>query len=410
MSNSEQPISLNKLIGELKEHLIQLGYSDSAISDFVRAWSKLEKYAATKGTTLFTTELGITFLWDEFRIKPQETGHDRSVNWIRRSVELLDSFQKHGRIYKSRRRRIYVWPKQYEQAGEAFMASLIPKGLAERTLHVYRSLLETFTEHLIMQGIFSLDNITAPIIDNHLESYKGYQKSSIARCCRAIASFLEYAFENGNTCENKALCVPDVRAYRYANMPSAFTVDELKRILLSVDRANPQGKRDYAILLLGVQYGIRVGDIRTLKLNDLDFTSKKISFVQSKTSVAISFDMLKDVGWALIDYIKNGRPETNSEYVFVRLIAPYDSFADSCSLSHIIKKYLSRAGILIEGRHHCMHALRLSLTSRLLKNGQPLHVVSQALGHENINSTMIYTQIDIPQLSLFALEVPDVTA
>lgn len=405
-----QALGLHQLIDAIKEHMKSLNYSKSTLENLNIGWTNLKTYAESKGIEVFTTEFGLKFLWQRFQIKPSDKNLDRNKSRIRRSIEILDYFQQNGRIFKHRQTRLYTWPKQYHEVCEAFMNNIAVNQLRERTLHIYRVHLEQFTEHFVNKGIMSLQDIKADDVDSYFMSCKGYQKKTIARYCYIMKTFLQYAYKNGYTAANLAIYVPEVKGDNFSNLPSIYTEDEIKCLLAAVDRGNAQGKRDYAILLLAVQYGMRVGEITSLKLSNLDFEAKKITYVQNKTNNAMSFDILPNVGWTLIDYIKNARPKTDSKNVFVRLIAPYDEFSDICSLAHIIKKYLSRAGIKrTNDRHYGMHTIRHSLASRLLEQGKPLHIISQILGHAELNTTMVYTKIDIPQLSLCALEVPDVT-
>jgi site-specific recombinase XerD len=190
-------------------------------------------------------------------------------------------------------------------------------------------------------------------------------------------------------------------------VPSTFSLDEIERLLNSIDRGNPTGKRDFAILLLAVRYGMRVSEITSLKLSNLNFETKEIQYIQNKTNNLMKLNLIESVGWAIIDYLRNGRPQSSSYHVFVRHVAPFDAFGENNNLSNVINKYLTLANIDIStDRKHGIHTLRHSLASRLLEQGTPLHVVSEALGHLELNSTTIYTKINMQQLSLCSLEVP----
>lgn len=402
--------SFIQLFEEAGRLLQSMGYSDVTIKNYQVVWKKLQAFASEKGIISYTTEIGLLFLRDQHGITPDARFTERNKNHIRRSIEMLDYFIRNGRIDKCRHKKIHVWPEQYREFCETFMLSLGPKNLSERTLRKYRTFTKNFTEYLVAQSAMHLESVTAKVIDDYLMQFRGYARSTIRWYCMAMALFLEYAYKIGITQTNRAVCVPEIAAFNHSAPPSTYSEDEIRRILSSVDRANAVGKRDYAILLLAVQYGMRVGEITSLELHNLDFGTKQIRYVQPKTLNGIEFDMLHNIGWALIDYIKNARPKTDDEHVFVRHIAPYSGFSKETSLTHIIDKYLTRAGISrTTDRHFGMHTMRHSLASRMLEQGNPLHVISQTLGHAQSSSTMVYTHIDIPQLSLCALEVPNVT-
>lgn len=411
MSSTEQTISpIEVLIEETREHLVSLNYAKDTLRHMDNCWRLLTTFAKAEGIERFTTEFGHQFLKEQYGIEPFESLRTSFRRNLRRSVMILSDYQRDGIIHKRQASHMHEWLPGYQDICEAFMNEAARKRLSEGTRRQYRVHLEKLTTHLAMQGAASVQEVTAEHVDGYIAAYAGYSKSSVSYACYVIKTFLEYALKQKYISNNLAALVPSVKVNQRANLPSAFSKDEISRLLAAVDRGNPQGKRDYAILLLAVRYGMRVGEITALQLGNLDFIGRKIYYVQSKTNVQISVDMLENVGWALIDYLKNARPDTDSPNVFVRLVAPYDAFAANNNLSNIMSKYLSRAGIKrLDNRHYGMHTIRHSLASHLLEQGNPLHVVSDALGHLDLNSTMIYTKIDLRMLSLCALEVPNET-
>jgi integrase len=180
-------------------------------------------------------------------------------------------------------------------------------------------------------------------------------------------------------------------------------------MLECIDRGNPTGKRDYAILLLVARLGIRVGDIKSLKLSDLNWQSKIIEIRQNKTNNTVTYPILNDIGWALIDYLKNARPVTDSPFVFIRMNAPYEAFGKDANLYHIITKYTRLAGITVpRGKKNGLHSLRHTLASTLLEQGTPLPVISEILGHFNSKSTGVYLHTGIEGLRSFAIDPDEV--
>ena len=110
-----------------------------------------------------------------------------------------------------------------------------------------------------------------------------------------------------------------------------------------------------------------------------------------------------DVGWAIIDYLKNGRPQTDSKNIFVSHNYPYMQLS---SIFKIVPAQMRKAGIKSpNGRRIGMHAFRHGLATHMLEKNIPLPVISQTLGHADIKSTEVYLRISIAQLSQCALEV-----
>jgi integrase/recombinase XerD len=201
--------------------------------------------------------------------------------------------------------------------------------------------------------------------------------------------------------------VPNVSYRRDARIPSAFPKKDVRKILEAVDRGNPIGKRDYAILLLASKLGIRSGDIRNLKFSNIHWEKNTIQLTMSKTRKQITFPLLEDIVLAIIDYLKYGRPQSVSDIIFLRHIAPIHMLASS-TMTCIAKRYINLAGIYAKPKQsQGLHALRHSLASTLLEDGAPLPVISEILGNTNSRTTGIYLKIDLKQLRKCALELPD---
>ena len=123
----------------------------------------------------------------------------------------------------------------------------------------------------------------------------------------------------------------------------------------------------------------------------------------------MTLDLLPDVGWALIDYLKFGRPQVSVAEIFLRhVLHPYGSLGESDNMEYVIRQYAVAAGIRknAEKAHHGFHMLRYSLVSDLIQQGVSLTAISGILGHSQLSVTSRYTQLDIPQLTDCALEVP----
>lgn len=212
-----------------------------------------------------------------------------------------------------------------------------------------------------------------------------------------------YAFQNGYHAEDLSGCIPAVKNSRQQKLPAVFSEDEVEKILSSFDRENPMGKRNYAIFLLAARMGLRSCDIKALEFSFINWTEKTISFTQKKTKKYLTLPLTDDVGWAVIDYLKNGRPVSDSKYVFIQHVPPYGQYRD---LRNVLVKQMRKAGIETPANKRIgMHCFRHSLAATMLENGVPLPVISQTLGHADIASTEVYLRINISQLRLCALEV-----
>lgn len=208
---------------------------------------------------------------------------------------------------------------------------------------------------------------------------------------------------------NLSKSLPHVRILRNAFIPHAWKTDDVRKLLASIDRDSTKGKRDYAILLMVVHLGLRVSDIRNMKLSNLKWNRKTITLSVRKTGQALELPLLDDIGWAIIDYLKNGRPQTACNRLFVRHRAPFDSFGENASFYRELHRYMQVAGITPPIGMPCgLHSLRSTLARNMLEAKTPLPVISEVLGHTNINTTSIYLKIDLNGLRKCVLDPEEV--
>jgi integrase len=177
-----------------------------------------------------------------------------------------------------------------------------------------------------------------------------------------------------------------------------------------IDRQSAIGKRDYAMVLLTARLGLRVGDLRRLELGWFDWRAKTLALTQHKTGVPLKLPLPGDVGWAVIDYVRHGRPETACRQVFVKHRYPFTAFGSSTSAGCRLSYYARRAGIVFAaGRSHGLHSLRGALAVAMLQADTPPPIVTAVLGHAAGTTTAAhYLRLDTEHLRRCALDVEDV--
>jgi len=222
-----------------------------------------------------------------------------------------------------------------------------------------------------------------------------------------VRSFLKFASGEGLVEAGVLEAVPSVKSRKQTRIPSIWDPGEVMKILEAVDRGNPCGKRDYAIILLITRLGLRSIDVKRLEFSDFDWPGNRLCVVQSKTGHKIWLPLLKDVGWAVIDYIRAGRPVSDARQVFIRHTAPIVAFSDQDHLHQILLKYARVAHVRVgEQRRHGMHSLRHTLATRLMEDGTPVEQIADILGHQSVQSTGVYLKSSLGLLSRCALD-PD---
>lgn len=223
----------------------------------------------------------------------------------------------------------------------------------------------------------------------------------------SLRSFIRVGFALGFLPQELSGHVPRVPTRRYGRIPSVWKPSDIDAMLRAVDRGSPVGKRDYAVLLLAGRLGLRAGDIRSLRLDDLDWDQAIIAVRQRKTGRLVELPMTDEVAVGLIDYLRHGRPTVDHREVFVRLKAPFERFHDKNNLYQIITNYRRLAEVTLEsGSRRGLHSLRHSIATAMLADGVPIEQISPILGHASLDTTRIYTRVDIAALRSAGLD-PD---
>jgi site-specific recombinase XerD len=267
--------------------------------------------------------------------------------------------------------------------------------------------MERFCDYVDANASVGADELSADIVIGFISSCSIYTKSTVSCTVSCLRGYLTYLHEQGLTQANLSVFVPHVSRMRDSEIPSAYAAEDVEKLLSVIERNDPKGKRDYAMILIAARLGLRSSDICGLTFNSIDWERNKISLVQQKTDGHASYPLLEDVGVAIIDYLKYGRKNViDKTHVFLSEHPPYTRLSGK-SLHFIVDHYMKRAGIHVPvGKKHGPHALRHSLGSRLLENDIPLPIISDILAHKSAETTKIYLKIAEKQLSACSLDVP----
>ena len=404
---NEKAMSLQELIAATEQYFRELNYSPASVREYRKVWGQFLLYASERNVTDYSTEFAMQFLDEHYGIKIEgQVYSGKKITFRLRSMNVLSEFQLHGSVKRKMIGKCNCWPAKFEKTFSDYMhyyAQRVKLVSVKRT----EPDLKRFADYIDNNGIENLNQITASTLQGFIMSLQQYTTETIGFYLSRIRHFLRYAHSKSIITEKLEYLVPHVRHTSDATLPTTYTQDEIARLLSVVDRANPVGKRDYAILLLAVKLGIRACDIRSLKFPDIKWESNQIQIIQAKTGNPLYLPLLSDVGEAIIDYIQNGRPQAATKFIFVRHIAPFEEFEPSNPLHYIMKKYWQMAKLPGETKRRCgLHSLRHSLASTLLENEIPLPIISEILGHVHSESTTIYTKIDIQQLRKCAIDIP----
>ncbi len=401
-------LTIKELSEKVLEELQRLNYSYNSICSLRSAFRRIQEFAENKGEQYFTEDIGRQYLLERYNcgVDYYSEACPPNARHAMRHVRLLGDYQLHGVIIrKIVKKKGYTKPPQFEKVLMDYEVACETNQYSKRGMRTRLQRLFFFIDYLNLRKIMDVNNITAVIISDYVKTIYHHHEKSMASILTTLRVFLRFLYMNGSTTTDLSLAVPKHTKYWYPAVPSTWKPDDVKKMLDSIDRGNPTGKRDYAILLLVAKLGIRVGDIKGLKLSHLDWHKNRIHFTQQKTGTDVSFPILNDVGWAIIDYLKNGRPVSDTPYLFLRTRAPYDAFGKDANLHNIISKYTRRAGIHIpKENRQGLHSLRHALASTMLANGTPLTVISEVLGHIDSKSTSVYLRTNMEELKQCAVD------
>ena len=177
-------------------------------------------------------------------------------------------------------------------------------------------------------------------------------------------------------------------------------------MIASCDPATPVGKRDRAILLLLARLGLRAGDSCSFGWA-ISIGRKLGSAFQGRGDVRRCMPLTQEIGDAIANYIKDGRPQTDVDALFIRSRAPFRALANHCAISMIAAQAMRRAGVVCPSRG-AAHVLRHSVASSMLRQGASLQEIADVLRHRSIATTEIYAKVDVVALRQIAQPWPEV--
>lgn len=410
----QQHLTLNELASIVLNRLEELDYSPNTITNYRRFYRRFLEYAHARGETYFSEALGRSYLHDFYGCDV-DTIHEKAPSKKQstqiRYIRVLGDYQIHGTILRRKMGPLAAaeCPPQFSEGFDSYKRECIKRNYSEQGNYTRQNRIKHFLFFLNDRNISTYEGITALVLSDYVKTLMPLVSKSVQANLVAVRCFLRHLYLKAFTLEDMSEILPKQKNYYAPKVPRIWKRDEVKTVLESIDRGNPTGKRDYAILLMIARLGLRASDIKALKLENIHWDTNTLEIIQHKTKVAVSYPLLLDIGWAVIDYLKNGRPVTDSPYVFVRHNAPFEAFAPNAAMNRILVGSIRKAGIKIP--HDVpsgLHSLRHSLASTLLEEDIPLATISEILGHMSIKSTDVYIHIDMKRLKECTIDPEEV--
>lgn len=275
--------------------------------------------------------------------------------------------------------------------------------IAKSTRERKKSVVKRFLEYLDERKIEDITHFDVNVVYEYIDSMD-YASATISYIEFQLRQFFEAMFRAGvtDTCGRKVF--PVINSDKRERLLSLYATEEIRDMVSSIPEDSLCYTRNKCMVLMAAQMGLRTGDILGLKFKEIKWDKDLIEKVQQKTGTRISVPLPENVKLILIDYIKNHRPKSESENVFLKQhdCEPFGSNI----LYGIVSNAFHLANVEIGNRKHGGHALRHSFATRLLRNDTPLPIITSILGHKNMNTTRQYLSISINELRKLALEVP----
>lgn len=402
-------------VGHVLAALREAGRSEGTVRRHQIVLDRFAVFLAGRGLDTASERVCIDFITNQTGVRLgslQESVKDRDVQAVRRPV-LLMAEALAGRTVEVDRSVIPLkdgCPAKFAPLRNDYLASCRDRGNAEATVVAKDKAVSRFLGYLDEVGADDLAVLGVRVLSGFFVRQRGMRRKTIAVMRSCLRDFLAFSADAGKTPQGLADRLPPQRHVRHESEPHLWTVEEIRRVLAAIDRASATGKRDYAMILATARLGLRICDLRQLELGDLDWRAKQIRIVQHKTGRPLSLPLLDDVGWAIIDYIRGGRPETVCQKVFVKHRHPFDTFGNASSLASRLSRHAARAEIAFGPDEVCgMHSLRGALAVAMIGGGAPIPVVSAVLGHASTDTTQAYyLRFDVERLRHCALDVEDV--
>jgi integrase/recombinase XerD len=275
------------------------------------------------------------------------------------------------------------------------------RGLSPTTVEGYATQLRSFERYVTAQCLDGPQALTPMVLDRFLAEKRIHVSArSLTSTCAALRAWLRYLYREGHVKRDFSAVVEGPRTYRLSAIARSITADEVHRTLSRIDRRSSVGKRDYAMLLLLVVYGLRAREVAALTLEDIDWHTSVLRVRVRKAGHAATYPLAVEVGEGVLDYLQHGRPQSADRHLFLRTVAPHGAVTHSIVADRATAA-LRRAGIDVV--RPGSHTLRHSCAQRLVDAEFSLKVIGDYLGHRRASSTRIYSKVDLEALRDVAL-------
>lgn len=399
-------VPITELMERTEKWLLEHGYKKSTLGCYKATWNRFRTFS---GSPNYDRKEAEKFLLQLFGVDVNAIDQklDMRMRHARRHMNALDEYLRKGQIC---RRKVRGLSLIKDDRFDHFFSDYLDYC---KTQHYSRSWMDNTTSGLKLfllaahssgtTNVSDINTVTINCFAEAISTADGICMNVRRTRCRQVGLYLKWLYNHRMTDRDYSLQLPNFKA-TVSKLPHIWKSEDIEKILSVIDTASPVGKRNYAMFLLIARMGLRISDVVGLKLSDIDWRKNCISFSQKKTGNNLSLPLSKEVGMAIVSYLRDGRPPSTADVVFVGHNAPFAPLAKHNNFNSELHSYLRRAGIEIpKEKHTGTHTLRHSFASNMLKSGTTVQEISQILGHSSISSTETYLRVDLDQLRMCSL-------
>lgn len=384
--------------------LAEQGYAVQSVHHRVPVLMRFAEFAASRGATVMEDLPDHVDAFVEVQIRPHKRrlkSKDSRQQLIREVRNPVDQLLRLILPDYSKRRRV-SYPQPFAEKAPGFFAYLSDeRGLRPVSIAQYAHHLRRLEHYLGRIELSDLGALSAAVLSAFFtESGQALGKHALNQLIGHVRIFVSYLYREKLIPSDLSRSIDRPRLYRLSTIPRAISWDDVRQLLAAVDRRSPVGKRDYAILLLLVTYGLRAREVAALTLDALDWAHERLAVPERKAGHSMAYPLSPVVGEAIIDYLQHGRVPSSERQVFLRACAPHTPLSWP-AISQLTARRLRSAGIAVA--RPGSHTLRHTCVQRLVEAQFSLKAIGDYVGHRSPKSTEIYAKVDLESLREIAL-------